>query len=102
MTELAPVIGERSLAMMCSIIHCKCCRCYVAVEMNNSDLLNQESVWPGRLSKVFRVRVVESLHGELVLLFHVHIPWLIDYGDNLSQYVLSLLNMGKPVRHSEA
>lgn len=39
-----PVILEESLAMMRSIIHCKCCRCYLAVEMNNSDLLDQSSV----------------------------------------------------------
>lgn len=39
-----PVILQGSLAMMYSIINCKCCRCYIAVEMNHSDLLNQLNV----------------------------------------------------------
>lgn len=36
-----PVILEESLVMMGSITHWKCCSCYMAVEINNSDLLNQ-------------------------------------------------------------
>lgn len=89
--SLPPVILEGSLAMMSSIIHCKCCRCYVAVEMNNSDLLNQ---WRVSDRQLLKVSADFQWWIDAAFVVHFRIPWLIDCGEIHWKYMLSLYNMG--------
>lgn len=80
-----PVILERRLATMCSVIHCKCQRCCIAVEMNNSDLDTREVPLTLSIVQSFSVYVVESLFWWIYAAFvlHFHIPWLIDCAENI-------------------